>query len=156
MAVARPLGARILWDPSRRTLKRDRCRAGLSSHANPLPPNVMAPNLLLHPCSRGFDYNRQDLLAQIQYVGPSLCEQPAIFLCHTGCLNGLLTSRWCICLGTGFEKREPVCRRLIRALQELDVFGFIAAGPGCDPQQFVPLLSTVRVEPHIRQSLLAD
>ena len=154
-------GARTLMTPWRWTLNRYRRQLGLPTHANPLSPSVIAPYVLMHLSSREFDYNRDDLPPQVHHVGPSVWNQPSDFSCPSELSNWLLELSHdkplvYATLGTVFNGRVTVFRKIIRALGELDVYGLVATGPGCDPRLFDPVPSNVRVESYIPQSLLAD
>ena len=46
------------------------------SSRRPTLPHVVAPFLLIHTCSREYDYNRPDLPPQVHYVGPSVWDRP--------------------------------------------------------------------------------
>ena len=151
------LGAYILMAPWRWTLNHYRRQLGLPTYANPLSPQVMAPYVLMHLSSREFDYNRDDLPPQVYHVGPSVWNQSS----DHSLPHWLLdlpdnTPLIYVTLGTVFNKRPAVFRKIIKALGELNVYGVVATGPGCDPRLFDPLPSNVRVEPYIPQSLLAD
>ena len=68
--------ATILMAPWRFALNRYRRQLSLLPHADPLSPHVVAPYLLIHTCSREYDYNRPDLPPQVHYVGPSVWDRP--------------------------------------------------------------------------------
>jgi MGT family glycosyltransferase len=149
------LVAKMMLAPWRSALNRYRRQLGLRPHTDPLSPAVMAPYLLIHLCSREFDYNRHDLPPQVHYVGPSLWDGPASSAVPAW-LNQLPRDPPLVyaTLGTVFNKRRAVFETLIRALGELNVQGVVATGPGCDPCVFAPAPPNVRVESYIPQSLL--
>lgn len=149
------LAARMMLAPWRYALNRYRRLLGLPQHVDPMSPTVMAPYLLLHLCSREFDYNRHDLPPQVHYVGPSLWDGPAN-MAVPAWLNPLPHDKPLVyaTLGTVFNKRRTVFETIIRALGELNVQGVVATGPGCDPCVFAPVPANVRVESYIPQSRL--
>ena len=151
------LGAHLLMAPWRWTLNHYRRQADLPTRADPLSPQVMAPYVLMHLSSREFDYNRDDLPPQVHHVGPSVWNQPSDYA-PPQWLSELPDNKPLVyaTLGTVFNKRVAVLRKIVQALSELDVYGLVATGPGWDPRLFDPLPPNVRVEPYIPQSLLAD
>ena len=150
-------GAHMLMAPWRWTLNRYRSQLGLPTHANPLSLQMIAPYVMIHLSSREFDYNRDDLPPQVHHVGASVWNQPSDYALPPW-LSELPDNKPLVyaTLGTVFNKRATVLRKIMQALGELDVYGLVATGPGCDPQQFDPLPPNIRVEPYIPQSLLAD
>ena len=147
--------AAALMAPWRFALNRYRRRLGLPSHADPLSPQVVAPSLLIHTCSREYDYNRPDLPPQVHYVGPSVWDrptdwQPPSWLAEVPRGKPLVY----VSLGTVFNTRLSVFRKIIRALGQLDVFGLVVTGPGCPPDLFSAVPSNVRIESYIPQTAL--
>ena len=147
--------ATALMAPWRLALNRYRRQLGLPPHADPLSPQVVAPSLLMHTCSREYDYNRPDLPPQVHYVGPSVWDRPmdwqvpswlAELPPHTPLVY--------VSLGTVFNTRLSVFRKIIRALGQLDVFGLVVTGPGCPPDIFSAVPPNVRIESYIPQTAL--
>lgn len=147
--------ATTLMAPWRFTLNRYRRQLGLPSHTDPLSPQVVAPYLLIHTCSREYDYNRPDLPPQVHYVGPSVWDrpidwQPPSWLAELPRSKPLVY----VSLGTVFNARLSIFRKIIRALGQLDVFGLVVTGPGCPPDLFTAVPSNVRIESYIPQTAL--
>ncbi len=147
--------ATTLMAPWRLALNRYRRQLGLPPHADPLSPHVVAPSLLIHTCSREYDYNRPDLPPQVHYVGPSVWDRPIDWQ----------TPSWLaevpqgkplvyVTLGSVFNTRLSVFRKIIRALGQLDIFGLVVTGPGCSPSFFSAVPSNVRIESYIPQTAL--
>ena len=147
--------ATVLMAPWRFALNRYRRQLGLPSHADPLSPRVVAPYLLIHICSREYDYNRSDLPSQVHYIGPSVWDRPIDWQAP-GWLAEVPQGKPLVyvSLGTVFNTRLSVFRKIIRALGQLDVFGLVATGPGCPPDLFSAVPSNVRVESYIPQTAL--
>ena len=147
--------ATALMAPWRFTLNRYRRQLGLPPHADPLSPHVVAPSLLIHTCSREYDYNRPDLPPQVHYVGPSVWDRPVGWQVPSW-LTELPPNKPLVyvSLGTVFNTRLSVFRKIIRALGQLDVFGLIATGPGCPPNLFSAVPPNVRIESYIPQTAL--
>ena len=59
-----------------------------------------------------------------------------------------------VTLGSVFNTRLSVFRKIIRALGQLDVFGLVVTGPGCPPSLFSAVPSNVRIEAYIPQTAL--
>ena len=147
--------ATILMAPWRFALNRYRRQLSLLPHADPLSPHVVAPYLLIHTCSREYDYNRPDLPPQVHYVGPSVWDRPIdwqvpSWLAEVPQGKPLVY----VSLGTVFNTRLSVFRKIIRALGQLDVFGLVVTGPGCPPDLFSAVPSNVRIESYIPQTSL--
>ncbi len=147
--------ATALMAPWRRALNRYRRQLGLPSHADPLSPHVLAPFLLIHTCSREYDYNRPDLPPQVHYVGPTVWDRPVDWQAPDW-LGQLPTNKPLVyvSLGTVFNTRLGVFQKIIRALGQLDVVGLVATGPGCPPGLFSTVPPNVRVEAYIPQTVL--
>ena len=147
--------ATALMAPWRFALNRYRRQLGLPSHADPLSPQVVAPYLLIHTCSREYDYNRPDLPPQVHYVGPSVWDRPIDWQ-TPGWLAKVTQGKPLVyvSLGTVFNTRLSVFQKIIRALGQLDVFGLVATGPGCPPDLFSAVPSNVRIESYIPQTAL--
>ena len=147
--------ATALMAPWRCVLNRYRRQLGLPPHTDPLSPQVVAPSLLIHTCSREYDYNRSDLPPQVHYVGPSVWDRPSDWLVPSW-LTAVPpnTPLVYVTLGTVFNTRLSVFRKIIRALGQLDVFGLVATGPGCPPDIFSAVPSNVRIESYIPQTAL--
>lgn len=147
--------ATMLMAPWRFALNRYRRQLGLPSHADPLSPQVVAPYLLIHTCSREYDYNRSDLPSQVHYIGPSVWDRPIDWQ-TPGWLAEVPPNKPLVyvSLGTVFNTRLSVFRKIIRALGQLDVFGLVATGPGCPPDLFSAVPSNVRIESYIPQTAL--
>ena len=147
--------ATMLMAPWRFALNRYRRQLGLPCHADPLSPQVVAPYLLIHTCSREYDYNRSDLPPQVHYTGPSVWDRPIDWQ-TPGWLAEVPQGKPLVyvSLGTVFNTRLSVFRKIIRALGQLDVFGLVAAGPGCPPDLFSAVPSNVRIESYIPQTVL--
>ena len=147
--------ATALMAPWRFALNRYRRQLGLPSHADPLSPQVVAPYLLIHTCSREYDYNRPDLPPQVHYVGPSVWDRPIDWQ-TPGWLAEVPQGKPLVyvSLGTVFNTRLSVFRKIIRALGQLDVFGLVVTGPGCPPDLFTAVPSNVRIESYIPQTAL--
>ncbi len=147
--------ATILMAPWRFALDRYRRQLSLPSHADPLSPYVVAPYLLIHTCSREYDYNQPDLPPQVHYVGPSVWDRPIdwqvpSWLAEVPQGKPLVY----VSLGTVFNTRLSVFRKIIRALGQLDIFGLVVTGPGCPPDLFSAVPSNVRIESYIPQTAL--
>ena len=147
--------ATALMAPWRCALNRYRRQLGLPSHADPLSPHVLAPFLLIHTCSREYDYNRPDLPPQVHYVGPTVWDRPVDWRAPDW-LGRLPANKPLVyvSLGTVFNTRLGVFRKIIRALGQLDVLGLVVTGPGCPPGLFSAVQSNVRVEAYIPQTVL--
>ncbi len=147
--------ATMLMAPWRFALNRYRRQLGLPCHADPLSPQVVAPYLLIHTCSREYDYNRSDLPSQVHYIGPSVWDRPIDWQ-TPGWLAEVPQGKPLVyvSLGTVFNTRLSVFRKIIRALGQLDVFGLVATGPGCPPDLFSAVPSNVRIESYIPQTAL--
>ena len=147
--------ATALMAPWRRALNRYRRQLGLPAHADPLSPHVLAPFLLIHTCSREYDYNRPDLPPQVHYVGPTVWDRPVDWQAPDW-LGRLPANKPLVyvSLGTVFNTRLGVFRKIIRALGQLDVLGLVVTGPGCPPGLFSAVPSNVRVEAYIPQTAL--
>ncbi len=147
--------ATMLMAPWRLALNRYRRQLGLPSQADPLSPQIVAPSLLIHTCSREYDYNRPDLPPQVHYVGPSVWDRPRDWQAP-GWLAQVPPNKPLVyvSLGTVFNTRLSVFRKIIRALGQLDVFGLVVSGPGCPPDLFPAVPSNVRVESYIPQTAL--
>ena len=147
--------ATALMAPWRCALNRYRRQLGLPPHADPLSPQVVAPYLLIHTCSREYDYNRSDLPPQVHYVGPSVWDRPSDWEVPSWLANiQPNTPLVYVTLGTVFNTRLSVFRKIIRALGQLDVFGLVVTGPGCPPDIFSAVPSNVRIESYIPQTAL--
>ncbi len=147
--------ATTLMAPWRFALNRYRRQLGLPPHADPLSPQAVAPSLLIHTCSREYDYNRPDLPPQVHYVGPSVWDRPIDWQ-TPGWLTEVPQGKPLVyvSLGTVFNTRLSVFQKIIRALGQLDVFGLVATGPGCPPDLFSAVPSNVRIESYIPQTVL--
>ena len=147
--------ATALMAPWRRALNRYRRQLGLPPHTDPLSPHVLAPFLLIHTCSREYDYNRPDLPPQVHYVGPTVWDRPVDWRAPDW-LGQLPTNKPLVyvSLGTVFNTRLGVFRKIIRALGQLDVLGLVVTGPGCPPGLFSAVPPNVRVEAYIPQTAL--
>lgn len=147
--------ATALMAPWRFALNLYRHQLGLPSHADPLSPQVVAPYLLIHTCSREYDYNRPDLPLQVHYIGPSVWDRPIDWQ-TPGWLAEVPQGKPLVyvSLGTVFNTRLSVFQKIIRALGQLDVFGLVATGPGCPPDLFSAVPSNVRIESYIPQTAL--
>ncbi len=147
--------ATALMGPWRFALNRYRRQLGLPPHADPLSPHVVAPFLLIHTCSREYDYNRPDLPPQVHYVGPSVWDRPIDWEVPSWLANMPPNKPLVyVSLGTVFNTRLSVFRKIIRALGQLDVFGLVVTGPGCPPSLFSAVPSNVRIEAYIPQTAL--
>ncbi len=147
--------ATALMAPWRLALNRYRRQLGLPPHADPLSPNIVAPYLLIHTCSREYDYNRPDLPPQVYYVGPSVWDRPIDWQMPSWLANRPPNKPLVyVTLGTVFNTRLGVFRKIIRALGQLDVFGLVVTGPGCPPDLFSAVPSNVRIESYIPQTAL--
>ena len=147
--------ATALMGPWRFALNRYRRQLGLPPHADPLSPHVVAPFLLIHTCSREYDYNRPDLPPQVHYVGPSVWDRPIDWEVPSWLANMPPNKPLVyVSLGTVFNTRLSVFRKIIRALGQLDVFGLVVTGPGCPPDIFSAVPSNVRIESYIPQTAL--
>ena len=147
--------ATALMAPWRCALNRYRRQLGLPPHADPLSPHVLAPFLLIHTCSREYDYNRPDLPPQVHYVGPTVWDRPVDWQAPDW-LGQLPANKPLVyvSLGTVFNTRLCVFRKIIRALGQLDVLGLVVTGPGCPPELFSAVPPNVRVEAYIPQTAL--
>jgi len=147
--------ATALMAPWRRALNRYRRQLGLPPHADPLSPHVLAPFLLIHTCSREYDYNRPGLPPQVHYVGPTVWDRPVDWQAPDW-LGQLPANKPLVyvSLGTVFNTRLGVFRKIIRALGRLDVLGLVVTGPGCPPGLFSAVPPNVRVEAYIPQTVL--
>ncbi len=147
--------ATTLMAPWRLALNRYRRQLSLPSHTDPLSPQVVAPYLLIHTCSREYDYNRPDLPPQVHYVGPSVWDRPIDWQAPSW-LTEVPQGKPLVyvSLGTVFNTRLSVFRKIIRALGQLDVFGLVVTGPGCPPDLFSAVPSNVRIESYIPQTAL--
>ncbi len=147
--------ATALMAPWRLALNRYRRQLGLPPHADPLSPQVVAPSLLIHTCSREYDYNRPDLPPQVHYVGPSVWDRPMDWQVPSWLAElPPNTPLVYVSLGTVFNTRLSVFRKIIRALGQLDVFGLVVTGPGCPPDIFSAVPPNVRIESYIPQTAL--
>ena len=147
--------ATALMGPWRFALNRYRRQLGLPPRADPLSPHVVAPFLLIHTCSREYDYNRPDLPPQVHYVGPSVWDRPIDWEIPSWLANMPPNKPLVyVSLGTVFNTRLSVFRKIIRALGQLDVFGLVVTGPGCPPDIFSAVPSNVRIEAYIPQTAL--
>ena len=147
--------ATALMGPWRFALNRYRRQLGLPPHADPLSPHVVAPFLLIHTCSREYDYSRPDLPPQVHYVGPSVWDRPIDWEVPSWLANMPPNKPLVyVSLGTVFNTRLSVFRKIIRALGQLDVFGLVVTGPGCPPSLFSAVPSNVRIEAYIPQTAL--
>ena len=147
--------ASALMVPWRFALNRYRRQLGLPPHADPLSPHVVAPYLLIHTCSREYDYNRPDLPPQVHYVGPSVWDRPIDWEMPSWLANMPPNKPMVyVTLGTVFNTRLSVFRKIIYALGQLDVFGLVVTGPGCPPHLFSAVPSNVRIESYIPQTAL--
>ncbi len=147
--------ATALMAPWRLALNHYRRQLGLPLHTDPLSPHVVAPSLLIHTCSREYDYNRHDLPPQVHYVGPSVWDRPIDWQVPSWLAN-LPQGRPLVyvTLGTVFNTRLSVFQKIIHALGQLDVFGLVVTGPGCPPSLFSAVPSNVRIEAYIPQTAL--
>ena len=147
--------AQIMMAPWRFALNRYRRQLGLPTHANPLSPNVVAPHLLIHTCSQEYDYNRTDLPPQVHYVGPSVWDRPVDWQTPTWLAQVPQDKPFVyVTLGTVFNTRVRVFRKIIRALGQLDVFGLVVTGPGCPTRLLSPVPANVRIEAYVPQTAL--
>ena len=147
--------ATTLMAPWRSALNRYRRQLGLPAHADPLSPHVLAPFLLIHTCSREYDYERCDLPPQVHYVGPVVWDRPIDWKAPSW-LAQLPANKPLVyvTLGTVFNTRLGVFRKIIRALGQLDVFGLVVTGPGCLPSLFSAVPPNVHIEAYIPQTAL--